>query len=370
MSKDSDLIIAIKNGNLQKIEDLLALGTNPDDAEHYEGEAGPLETAIFCGHLDIAKKVLEKMNIQNELFTYAEDNNLIILKFLLENGADPNKCNPNYNNYTALELATKNGHEDVVKFLLENGAKSTLDLFYFPAEIGHLNIAQLLIKHRANLLGHYKKPDSALPFEIAIKNGHKEVAKELLGLDDCKGNIFNAITHNNVEAIKFIIDLGINLNQCIFSGGYTPFLTAIEGQHNEIVELLWSAADLNQVHKKSGNTALHCAVRGKNNEMVKRLLDAGINLSHRNKKGETALDLADKAGNTEATGIICNSIFAANLSRDSVLKAVKIKQNQEAETTSQNLSAPFLEEKISQANVNQQAPESPKKESKTNSLNF
>ncbi len=62
---------------------------------------------------------MEKYN--NTLVKAAEDGNLKVVKYMIDNGADIH-----YNNDQALVYSNENGHYDVVRYLLEKGANANV----------------------------------------------------------------------------------------------------------------------------------------------------------------------------------------------------------------------------------------------------
>jgi len=110
----TQLMLCVLNNDLERKCE--ALRNSPsENALHYLSEKG-------CG-------ALSEINAKNSLGWTAlhiacrnsfRDNSIVMIEFLLNNGADPNLKNSF--GYTPLDLASKHSPLEVVKFLIENGA--------------------------------------------------------------------------------------------------------------------------------------------------------------------------------------------------------------------------------------------------------
>ena len=122
----SELIIATKSGNIQKVRELIEAGVdlniNPG-----VGEGSALTTASNFGHTEIVKLLIEAgadIDIKNvygstPLIMAIRRKNKEIVKLLIEAGADPN-----YKKWgeTALLLSTRYRRRDFIRLLIEAGA--------------------------------------------------------------------------------------------------------------------------------------------------------------------------------------------------------------------------------------------------------
>ena len=177
---------------------------------------------------------------------------------LEQDGIDVNAKNSE--GYTALILASSNGHKEIVEMLLEKGADVNAKDKYN---------ATALIK--------------------ASSNGHKEIVEMLLE----KGADVNAKTHN----------------------GSTALIKASENKHTEIVAMLLDkkyGAYVNATDD-DGDTALMKVINCNEEddrpwyqveydiiEIVEQLLNQdGIDVNVENKNGKTALDIAEETGCTK-----------------------------------------------------------------------
>ena len=106
-----------------------------------------------------------------------------VTKYLHAKGGDVNAAATNGSGYNALTGAVTSGHSEIVKWLLENGADPNYRYAnnYSPllnaAANGHLEILQLLIAHSADL--HAKTNDGKTALAFAEERKHGAVADYL-----------------------------------------------------------------------------------------------------------------------------------------------------------------------------------------------
>jgi ankyrin repeat protein len=105
--------------------------------------------------------------------------NFEIAKYLHAKGGDVNAVSTNGSGYTALTGAVTSGHTEIVKWLLENGAEPNYRYAngYTPlltaAANGHLEILKALLTHGADL--HAKTNDGKNAISFTVERKHPEV---------------------------------------------------------------------------------------------------------------------------------------------------------------------------------------------------
>jgi ankyrin repeat protein len=105
--------------------------------------------------------------------------NFEIAKYLHAKGGDVNAVSTNGSEYTALTGAVASGHAEIVKWLLENGAEPNYRYAngYTPlltaAANGHLEILKALLAHGADL--NAKTDDGKNAISFAAERKHPEV---------------------------------------------------------------------------------------------------------------------------------------------------------------------------------------------------
>ena len=106
----------------------------------------------------------------------SQDGHLIIVKYLVEQGADIH-----YNQSQALPLASENGHLTIVKYLVEHGAKvksNNSEALMFASFNGHLSVVKYLVEQGSDI---HAQDDDAL--RMANENGHLLVVEYLQSLN-------------------------------------------------------------------------------------------------------------------------------------------------------------------------------------------
>lgn len=103
------------------------------------------------------------------------------VRFLIDNGADVNRCS--YNGTTAMHRAAQGGNDDVIDVLLDAGANINMPDFdgktplIAAVEAGHRFTTEHLIARRADM--NFRMADGQTPLSIAEKMRFKEIAEFL-----------------------------------------------------------------------------------------------------------------------------------------------------------------------------------------------
>ncbi|KAH9042197.1 ankyrin repeat-containing domain protein [Lactarius pseudohatsudake] len=150
----------------------------------------PMCAALFAGHLEIARFLLEQgananmesMLGETPLQTFSSIDHLEVMRLLLDFGADANVCNSF--GLTALHEAAIDGQYEVVRMLLQHNADVNTRGFWdftplhYASCQGHVEVARLLIDHGANLNAHNNSIGT--PLHVALGEGKVEVVRLLL----------------------------------------------------------------------------------------------------------------------------------------------------------------------------------------------
>ncbi len=195
------------------------------------------------------------------------------MEALLKRGADIDEtaqCDstmPEFESYTPLGCAAKNGRTAAVKVLLDNGA----------------DINQ---KKGGYRFGNY----NPTPLILAAREGHAETVKLLLTRGaDVKATDsmlhFNALMWavssakgEHAEIVKLLLERGANVNETRAGYGETPLIMAAEkGSADDVKILLERGARIN-AKSGEGTTALSNAAFEGHYDVVKILLAAGADL--------------------------------------------------------------------------------------------
>lgn len=201
----------------------------------------------------------------------ARSNNLIMLKDLVEKGANIDK--KDHNGDLPLHTAIKYGSFDVFDFLMQQGATpSDLDssdnsAFHIAVIYKRIEMLECLIKHKPHVI-NYANRENVTP-------------------------LHHAISQQNIEMIDYLIDNGASINLNTGRWSDTPFFLAIHINNLSIVKLLIErGAYVNQRNYYRNETPLHYAVRTNNTALVKLLVENGADLHIKNSENKTPKHLA------------------------------------------------------------------------------
>jgi len=156
------------------------------------GAALELHDAAAVGNLDPVRQLVEKDPARAKSFSpdgfpvvalAAVFGHLHVARYLAAQGAEVDSSATNGSGYNGLTGAVTSGHTDIVKWLLENGANPNYRYGpgYSPllaaAANGHLEILKLLLAHGADLRATSNDGKSALA--LATERNHSAVADHL-----------------------------------------------------------------------------------------------------------------------------------------------------------------------------------------------
>ena len=208
----------------------------------------------------------ESNNGQITLHTAARYDNLEIVEYLIENGANI-EAKDDYGN-TPLHTAANYGSTlEIVEYLIENGADIEANNndgntpLHHAAENGNLEIVEYLIENGTNI--EAKGDYSYTPLHLAARYGKPEI---------------------DLKIVEYLIENGADI----------------------------------EAENKAGDTPLHLAAGYGNLEIVKYLIENGADIETKNKAGDTPLHLAAQNGRTKTV-----KLLKIALELDSLLKKLK-----------------------------------------------
>jgi len=281
----------------------------------------------------------------NALHLASIANSVYLVEHLITLGLNPNSRN--IENYTPLHLCAKSGSPEVARALLFNGADPLISVDewrnYGPANIAGENknfeVVRVLKGYDAHysfetaiyygdiqMVDEYLKehpewliapPQRFLPpaVIIAVSANQKDMLLHLLSKGanlDCstlEGDrpISVAIRDHNMEMIRLLVDLGVNINGIGSARrDVTALEYAIENSDLEIVKLLVDlGADVNLVNvSRESKTPLHFAVEAGKEDILGFLIDKGANINARDVNGMAPLHYAVKKGSIDIVGLL------------------------------------------------------------------
>lgn len=286
-----------KNGELEKVKELVAQGANIHSNNEYS-----LREAASNGHIDVVKFLVEYgANVQAEdnysLQWAAREGHLEVVKYLVSQGADPSA-----RNYQAITSAAyfkhfdilkflfdwssdykfkektliyvcKNGNLELVKYIHSLGIKNEVALAH-AADNGHLNVVKYLISNGYDI--HYY---NNYALRLAADSGHIEVVKYLVSLgaivdDNNNEAISLASKKGHIRIVKYLVKIGATISA-------ESLINAAETDNYNIVQyFLLQGADIHAFNDE----ALIRAARNGNNRVVQELLNKGANISAQENK--------------------------------------------------------------------------------------
>ncbi|KAA8573245.1 hypothetical protein EYC84_003739 [Monilinia fructicola] len=303
------LISAISKKTSRKFMDLLLkYGANPN-AKSKEGKTALFE-AISCGRADIVSALLEHGADPNlpgpKHMLWPATYHNACLQYLLSHGADAKKC-PGI-----MELATSINNIESVRTLLKAGVdpNAKKDGVYTPLctsiRDDRPEIFKLLLSNKADP----NTMASEYPAWKCVTHNRVHFLPALVAagadIHNPKGIAEMAVSCNNMEALNWLLDQGVNPNDKS-SKGMSPLTTAIREERLEMIDLLLlRGADVNvrgqdwpvcmavrnpQILKRilsvlpeprAYKGVLEMAVHANQLESVKLLLAAGVSVEDKN----------------------------------------------------------------------------------------
>ena len=319
--------------NIKMIRLLILGGANI----HAKDENGlnAIYRAAKAGHWHIVKGLMYKYGAIYPLHDAIEEGNIERIEQLIAGGADVN-FKDKYKN-TALHLAIKQVNILLNKHLADKGL--SLNLSDFRTESPQYETIKTIKQHYVRVVHTLllnKETDinarnihGQTPLYTAAQEGYVEMVNLLIdkGADidasNSMGNspFYAATEQGHVEVVNLLIDKGVNINAMNNMGNY-PLHCAVEKGHLDVVNrLIDKGADINAMNNM-GNSPLHCAAFGGQLKVVKFLIANKADIHITNEEGETALYSAVEAGDRDIVSLLLDQgadIKVLNIYNDSLL---------------------------------------------------
>jgi len=216
--------------------------------------------------------------------------------------------------YTVLHIAASKGLTKIVKILVEAGWDVTLvgqfedqekkvtfegTPLHHAAESGHLETAQYLLEHGADINATDGTTQYYTPLLTAIRSGRLSLIELFIqkgadtsAVDGAGETLINvAADFGHVDILKYLLGKGFSVNSASLI--HTPLIAASESGHIEAVKfLLESGAQVNAVPEARKDTALHVAAETGNEALLKLLLQHKADPSLKNTEEKRPVDVA------------------------------------------------------------------------------
>lgn len=282
-----------------QVQRLLASGMSV----HSSQAAKSLASAAKIGEIGLVRALVKaRVPVDAEyhkttaLMAAASGGQLEAVQFLARHHAKVDFRGPD--GATALYLACKQGHTEIVEYLLHRKAVADVitatgkTALHVAVQGGFTDIVALLLNNwaftqRRDGAGRRAREYATLP----------EIAK-MLDAFDRKTALLNAAATGDLEAVKYLIVRGDDLETC-GPEDETALLVAAGGGSSrvEIARALLEAGADRSAALKDGSSALHLAVKAAGArggaEMTKLLLEGGVDPRSLDSRGNRAHDYAD-----------------------------------------------------------------------------
>eukprot|EP00731_Ephydatia_muelleri_P005630 Em0002g1806a len=264
-----------------------------------------------------AQKVLDKAATMLSEWLHLEEMGFIDVNDEGDDSDDSDECQDavDKDRWTALMLASMEGHMECVKVLLDNGAEINIQdkegwtTLMKSSRAGHMECVTVLLDKGAEV--NIQDTEGWTALMLASRAGHMECVTVLLdkgaevNIPDTDGwtALLRASGAGHMECVKVLLDNGAEVN-IQDKNGWTALKKASVAGHIQCVEvLLDKGAEIN-IQDKDRWTALMSASLAGHMECVKVLLDKGAEANIQNTDGWTALMLASKVGNMRCVKVL------------------------------------------------------------------
>jgi ankyrin repeat protein len=236
-----------------------------------------------------------------------------IVRLLVEKGANVNAEGGWYGN--ALQAASSSDHEQIVRLLVEKGANVNAEGVEYGNALqaasygGHEQIVRLLVEKGANVNAQGGELGNAL--QAASYGGHEQIVRLLVekganvnAQGGHFGNALQAASFNGHEQIvRLLVEKGANVNA--EGGEYGNALQAASyGDHEQIVRLLVEkGANVNAQGGWYGN-ALQAASSSGHEQIVRLLIEKGANVNAEGGHFGNALQEASYRGHEQIVRLL------------------------------------------------------------------
>jgi len=344
---ETPLMTASRTGNPAAVKALLDHGAQINVAEAWRGQT-PLMWAAAEGHADVVKMLIANgavVDAHSKVFDYtsfrpkagsvgmnfprggftpllfaARQGSLLVVKTLVEAGADVNMADPD--GTSAIVMSIINLHYDVAGYLIDRGA----DVNYSDnrgrtALYAAIDMKNMDVTNRPSpKVDDVHTPMSLIKLLVAKgANTNVTLLKSIQAravLDGGDGTLgagttpfLRAARGSDLEVMKFLLankadpklstQGGVNALMIAAGAGWRDGKTrAPENASVEAIKFLAGLGMNVNYAAPSGETALHSAAGRGANPVVQVLVDLGADVNAKDKQNRTALDIANGVGGT------------------------------------------------------------------------
>ncbi|XP_071085969.1 kinase D-interacting substrate of 220 kDa-like [Haliotis cracherodii] len=309
---DTDLIVACKQGKLQRVRDILDKSSEDIDKKDCGGMT-PVMWAARRGHIEVLDLLVKKgadVSLKdkvghNILHWACYGRNFAMVKYVLSlNKVDIN--NTGLDGRTPAMFAARQGYMKLFELLVSKGGLPKADkdgnnILLLACCGGNVEIVKYIISHKTVDINSGGQSNRT-PLMVAAYRGNEKVVDLLMKeeadltlVGDAGDNVLHsACQGGHVDIVKRVVEL-VDISS---PGQYnrTPLMMAARRGEKEIFDLLVKKEAASCVDD-DGNNILHLASEGGHLEIVKYILENMMDISDinaRNKHNETAAMLAPR----------------------------------------------------------------------------
>jgi ankyrin repeat protein len=229
-------------------------------------------------------------------------------------------------------IAAQNGHAAIVKWLLEETAVSVdapdkhgQTPLFVACQNGHIDIAKLLVAHRANV--NHTRADGPTPLHCACWGGHVAVVQWLLleaGAQLGSGDVAQAkptplmlaCERGHAYLVRFLIEQQPDLVKQRLTNGTTAVWIACKAGALDIVQFLCEQGADPHALGEDDTTTVFAATVGGHLNVVKYLVEVqGVDSKRPSARGVSAIGLAAEKSHPDiARFLLCSHIQSGKLS--------------------------------------------------------
>ena len=141
-----------------------------------------------------------------------------------------------------------------------------------------------------------------------------------------ESGLLNAAWIGNSEAVRFLLDLGVNVD-CTNEQGSTALMLATDCRHEPVVQTLISGGANVNIQGNDGWTALMLASQNDQFQVAELLLNKQANVNHTANDGWTALMLASQNGHFQVADLLLNKQADVNHTSNNGATALMLASN-------------------------------------------
>jgi ankyrin repeat protein len=260
------------------------------------------------------------------------------IRYLLNNGADPNK-EDEYSGVTPLMIAAVNSSLETVQLLFEHGADITR-----IAKCGNYTALidavlwnrKKMVKYLVQQKGIHKIIDvldgrwGHTPLIVACMNGYTDIVSYLIyaganvNIEDAeeRAPLYISIVYERYDIVKMLLKAGAYVNWVTKDKGYSCIHGAAIVNDSSIMYSLLRAGANPDIQDKKKNTALHVTCINNHDTCTRALLQYKANPNIQDTKGDTPLIHACDAESEECVRILLHYNADPNIASNTNMTAL------------------------------------------------